>query len=121
MVALVKLVGIIMVSAGAAYLVKPSIIKQFVNFWEKDTRIYLAGVLNIIFGIIFLRAAARCALSWFVVLIGLLSLAKGITAFVLGPKKTIGWLKKFLNKPVQTLRTFGILALITGIVLIYAS
>lgn len=121
MVGLVKLVGIIIVVMGAIFLVKPATYKKYINFWMKGNRLYPGGILSLLFGIIFLRAASNCALSWFVFLVGILSLTKGILAFALGPKKIKPFLEQMENKPDSTLRVLAVLALAIGILLIYAA
>lgn len=121
MVALVKLVGILVVVMGAIYFVKPDVVKKVMHFWMKDNRLYLAGVLNVLVGIIFLLSASVCLIPWIVVIFGVLSLIKGILAFALGPKKVASFADQIVKKPVKTLRVFAVIALAIGVLLIYAA
>ena len=120
MVALVTLVGIVIVIFGAVYTVKPATIKKVLNFWSKGNRIYIGAIINILFGIFFLRSASLCYMPWFVSIMGVLSLAKGVLLFALGKKKALGWIENIAKTPTKTLRILGIVAIALGICLIYA-
>lgn len=121
MVGFVKLIGIVMVVLGAIYLAKPAIMKKYMHYWMKDNRIYLGGAISLVFAIIFLRAANLCSIPWFVVLMGIISLVKAVCLFGFGPKKVKPWMEQLANKPVGTLRTFALMPLIIGVLLIYAA
>ena len=121
MVVFVKLIGIVMVAVGAIYLVKPDTIKQYMDFWLQGNRVYGGAVTAFIVGVIFLMAASQCTLPTVVVIIGILSLAKGIMLFIRGPKR-LQEIKKWLdNKSGSALRQLAILTLAIGILVIYAA
>jgi len=121
MVGLVKLMGIVMVALGAIYLVKPATMKKYIHFWLKGKRIYFGGILNLLIGIIFLAAASQCILSWFVTILGILSLIKGILIFAFGLKKITAMAEGLTKRSVKILRIFAFIALVAGIVLIYSA
>lgn len=121
MVGIVKLVGILVVVMGAIFLVKPATIKKITRFWLKDKRLYVGAVLNIFIGIILLVTASKCAIPWIVVIIGIWSLLKGMLLFVMGPKKISSLLDGLVQKPVNTLRIFAVIALCVGVLIIYAA
>jgi len=121
MVGVVKLVGMFMLVFGAIYMAKPTIMKDWLNFWKKGKRMHMGGAINILIGIIFLSSASRCDIPWIVIIVGLISLAKGIAIFVLGPAKMIAKAEGFLKKPPKILRNFSVIALALGILLIYAA
>ncbi|UCG35303.1 MAG: DUF2065 family protein [Candidatus Omnitrophota bacterium] len=121
MVGFVKLLGIAMVILGVIYLIKPATMKRYATFWMKDNRIYAGGVISVVIALIFFRAAGLCSTPWFVVLMGILALAKGACAFFLGPKKIKPWMEQLMQKPIGTLRTIALIPLIIGILLIYAA
>ena len=75
MLILAKLIGIMIISLGIAASLKPELLKQFIAFWTKEKRLYLAGILRIAFGFIILMAAPEAKLFWVVVLFGLICLA----------------------------------------------
>ena len=121
MVALVKFIGIVMVVAGAIYLVQPEVMKKVMFFWIKGKWIYLGGVLSILIGIIFLLVARRCTLPGFVFLMGILSLIKGAVAFALGPKKIVPLIEKLSEGSLATLRILAAISLGLGVLLIYSA
>ncbi len=121
MVGLVTLIGVIMVALGAVYLVKPQVMKKSAKFWTNTIRLYLGGVLSILIGIIFLSAASECNSFWFILLVGILSLAKGLFAFILGPIKVKNIVGQIIKKPAKTLRVFAIVILVLGVMIIYSA
>ena len=121
MVGLVTLIGVLMVALGAVYLVKPQLMKKILKFWVSPGRLYLGGVLNVLIGIIFLSAASECNAYWFILLMGILALAKGILAFVFGAKKIKEIADQIAKKPVKTLRLLAIIALVLGVMIIYSA
>lgn len=120
MAGVVKLIGIFMIVMGVIYFVKPSSIKKFINFWKREKNIYYGGAINIVIGLVFLVAASQCIVSWFIVVIGIINLAKGVLIFILGKEKIIDIMNKFYKKPLKELRFLGIIALILGVLLIYS-
>ena len=117
---LVKLLGIIIVVCGAAYFVKPNLMKKVVTFFTRDKWIYFGGILSFIIGIIFFRVASQCAISWVVVLFGLIAVIKGIVIFVLGKQKIRSLPDGWTKKPPKTLRMVALFDIAIGVVLIYA-
>ena len=108
MVSLVKLFGIIFVGFGVAFFVRKDLLRKWGEFWIKNSQyLYLGGIINLLIGLMFLFVAADCQVSWFVVIMGLLSIIKGISLIALGPKKftpiikrclkTVGPKRKFLR------------------------
>ncbi|MDD3295985.1 MAG: hypothetical protein PHU64_01330 [Candidatus Omnitrophica bacterium] len=121
MVWLVKLIGILLVVAGAIFMVKPVNMKKVMHFWMEKKRIYAAGVINILIGVIFLFAASGSSLPWFVILMGIASLIKGALSFVMGPAKIMALIDKIEKKPLKSLRSLAIIPLVLGILLVYAA
>lgn len=117
---LVKLIGIVVLVGGVVYLLKPDAIKQYIAFWTKGKRISIGAGLSLLFGIILLRAASECVVSWVVTTFGVLAIIKGLVLFVLGPEKAVSKLKWWRERPDSTLRLIGIIALAIGALLIYS-
>ncbi|MBN2121201.1 MAG: hypothetical protein JW734_09150 [Candidatus Omnitrophica bacterium] len=120
MVGLVKLMGIIMVGYGIAYLVKPSVARKIIRFWEKKKRLYWGGVLSILIGIVFLMAAPYCGVSWYVILMGILALVKGVVIFVAKDKEILSWMDKVAKLEAKNLRLLSLITVGLGVLLIYS-
>ncbi len=121
MLMLVKLFGIMMVGFGVAFLVRQDLIKKYLNFWIAKKRIYLGAILSIEMGIIMLRAAGQCEISWFVALLGIWAIIKGMLLFVMGPKKLTAKMSWWASRPAKTLRLIAVIPLAVGALLIYAA
>lgn len=117
----VKLVGIVMVVIGAIYFVKPNLMKKTADFFMKEKWIYAGAIVSLIIGIIFLRAASQCAISWLVIIFGVLALSKGIAIFVFGQKRIKSLLDTLTKKPTKALRVFAAVKIVLGVVLVYCA
>ncbi|MEA3328864.1 MAG: hypothetical protein U9Q08_03950 [Candidatus Omnitrophota bacterium] len=114
----IKLFGIAMVSAGVVFLIIPDAIKKYLTYWTKAKRVYTGAGLSVLAGIIFLLVASQCKLAWFVALLGIWAIVKGIILFVLGPKKFTSKVNWCLSKPPGVLRMMAVLALVIGTMLV---
>ena len=121
MVVLVKLLGVVIVAFAVIYLVSPVLMKKYMVFWVKGKRVYAGAGLSILFGIILLSAARQCRLSWFVALMGILALIKGIYLFVSGLKGLTSMVNWWIAKPPAVLRMVGLLELALGLLFIYSA
>ena len=121
MVIFVKLLGIIIVAFGVAYLVNPNIMKPYMAFWKKGKRLYMGAALSLLIGIIFLLAASQTRIGWFIALFGILALAKGIWLLVTPAEKLISMLEWWAKRPVAFLRVHALFAIAIGALLIYCA
>lgn len=120
MLLLVKLIGIIIAGMGVSFLLKPKMMVRFIAFWEKGRRLYIAGILRIVFAIILLFSASQCKSVGIVLTLGILFLIGGIIIFTLGLKKLKSILKWWAGKSPLVFRLLGLIALGIGILLLYA-
>ena len=121
MVLIVKLIGIAILVLGVVYLLSPNVMKQCIGFWAKGKRVQMGGGLSLLFGVILLVAASRCAVTWVVATFGVLGLIKGVALFVLGSEKVIAWINWWRERPDPILRLIGVIALTVGALLIYSA
>ena len=121
MVALVKLLGIVIVGVGVAFFVKPSIIKQYMDFWKTRKRLYLGGALALLIGIIFLLAAPQCRWRGFITVFGILSIIKAVCLFVFGQEKLVAFMNWWAKRPITFLRVYALFAITLGVLLIYSA
>ena len=121
MVIVVRVFGIVIVSMGILFLIKPNALKQLVGFVGQGKRLYAAGSLRILIGGVLLFAAPHYQSPEVIIALGILFLAGGIAIFALGLEKIkslIGWFNK---KSLLTLRFLGIVPLVVGILLIHSA
>jgi len=120
MVGLVKLVGIMMLVAGVIYFLKPNLLKKVAKYFFQEKRLKIGGAIALIIGIVLLRAAGQCSISWVVVIFGIIAIIKGILAFALDKKKFDSLLNWMVSMPPKTIRKIGLLDVALGVILIYA-
>lgn len=118
---LVKIVGIAIVIMGITFFVNTQLIAQVLNYIKEGKRIYGAGVVRIVIGVILLVSAAQCRLTWAIVVIGLLLVVAGAAVFVLGLDKCRGFIDKFQAKPANVLRMMMLIPVVIGVLIILSA
>ena len=117
----VKIVGIVFVFIGIVYLLKPSVLKSFVEFFKKGKRIYFVGLIRFVLAVIFLLAANQCKTSWVIIVFGILFMISGLLVFMLGAKRLKSILEWWQRQSSLLLRFMGLIALAVGAAIIYAA
>ncbi len=120
MTGIVKLLGIYMVAIGAVYLVKTSIMKKFLQFWLQGKRYRLGGIVSFVLGVFLLIASGSCQWRGFIVLMGVVSVLKGVLLFFLGEQKIKAFMQYFTKMSTAKTRVMGLVAMGMGVLLIYA-
>ncbi|MBU3959211.1 MAG: hypothetical protein KKE91_05090 [Candidatus Omnitrophica bacterium] len=117
---LVRLLALAILVIGVWFLINPKMMNNYAAFWKKDKRLRIGGVINLIFGIIFLMAASQCKVAIVIIIMGFIALVKGIMLFVLGPEKAKAMIAKWENKPAGTVRAFAVIPILIGSLLMWA-
>lgn len=120
MCVLIKLIGIYLIAIGVVVLFTPKAYNKILKFFRKEKRVYIAGILRIFLGILFLSAAQQSRLKIFLVVIGILTVIGGILIFVPKQKKLQEMIDWFDKIPSIFIRLWGIVAIILGALLIYS-
>ena len=118
---LIIIIGIVIMIMGVAYFAEPKIMKWLLNFFRQGERIYIAGIMRLVLGIIFLLSARQCDMTWIIILISIVFIAGSLLIFVLGPRRLnpiIEWWEKL---PVWVLRILAVVMLAFGGLIIYAA
>ncbi|MBC8481101.1 MAG: hypothetical protein H8D47_00340 [Planctomycetes bacterium] len=121
MVTLIKIAGIVILSMGLAYTLRPEFFKALLEFFKKGYSLYAIGVLRFILAAVFLFGAPKCSNSNMITILGVLFIISGLLIFALGLvrlKKIIQW---YLAQPLITLRAIGIITLAVGALIIYSA
>ena len=117
----IKIIGIAIVVTGIAYLFRPDIMKRLMEFFKKDARIYIAGLVRFVLGVVFLLAARECDRSAIIGALGVLFLAGGVLIFILGSERMRRILEWWLTKPVWIMQILAVVTAAFGALIIYAA
>jgi hypothetical protein len=118
--ALAKVIALSVMAAGLFFLVSPKMIRKFLAFWREGKRIYLAGVLRIMFGMIFLLASPYCKFFEIIVVFGLIVLVVGLLFFILKMERIKALLEWWRARSFLFYRLWALLAIALGGFLLYA-
>ena len=117
----ITIIGIAIVVMGIVYLIKPAIMKWLIDFFKKGPRIYIAGFLRFVLGVVFLLAATKCREQTIIGVLGVLFLLGGFLIFILGSQRIRPILEWWLTKPVWVMRILALLTVAFGVLIIYAA
>ena len=121
MLIVVRLIGILIVGMGVAFLLKPKLYKQYVAFWQPGKRLYMGAILAILIGVVLLLTISGCRLVGVILALGILSLVKGIMLFTLGREKIESILKWYQARSLLVLRLIALIAIAFGALLLYSA
>ena len=121
MLVLAKVLCVLCVGVGIALLIKPVLLKQHISYILEGEHFYVEGFGKLIGAIIFLMAAPQAKIFWFVALIGLISLVKGITIillFAFKPEIIKSIYKWWMDKTEAFFRMLALVIIVLGLVLL---
>lgn len=117
----VRIIGLLIAAMGVLFAVKPQMIQQVFDFFCKDKRLYIAGVIRILLGVILLVAATECTVTWIILVLGIIFLIAGILVFALGIEKCKLTVSRILQKPLKIIRLITIIPIVIGILILIAA
>ena len=117
----VRFLGILILGYGCVVAISPSIARKVIDYFSKGERIYMIGVLRILFGLAFLFAAPQCRFVGVVRALGAVLCAAGVLIFILGPERVHAIFRKWENKPDTTFRLLSLFAIAFGAFILYAA
>ncbi len=120
MAILVKLFGTAIVIMGVIFSINPKLLKQYVGFWQQQKRLYIGGIVCVIFSIIFLLAASQCRLTGVVMALGIIGIVKAIFIFSRGLKSFQPMMNWLLARTDSFLRLYAIILIAVGALIIYS-
>jgi hypothetical protein len=118
---LVKIVGIVIVLMAVLYIAHPGVMLRLMEFFKKGYRIYLAAIVRLALGVVFLLGARECSVTWLIATFGILFLLGGLLIPLLGRKRTTAILDYYGKRPLWLLRVLALVALVIGLLIIYAA
>lgn len=121
MALIVKAIGILIFAMGVVYLVRPALVRSVIDYAKVGKRCYIFGAVRVVIGTLLLVAIPHVTLPWVVGVIGALILIKGILVFALGLPRVHALLDRFYGVPENKLRMLIAMAVVVGVLLIYAA
>lgn len=118
---IIEVVGIVIIVLGIAYLLRPPIMKWLMEFFKKGPRIYIAGLLRFVLGVVFLLAATKCRKQTIIGVLGVLFLLGGLLIFILGTKRTRPIIEWWQSKPTWVLQILALVTAAFGALIVYAA
>jgi hypothetical protein len=120
MINVIRLIGIICCGFGISSLFRPAILKKFLRFFKEGKRLYLAGLVRLVIGSIFLSGAPNCKIPAVLAILGLIIGISGILIFLFTDR-----IKVLLNyiepKPTWLFHLFSILIFGFGVLVLYSA
>jgi hypothetical protein len=121
MIILVKGIGIFITAMGVMILVNPRFAKGMMAFWRKGNKVYLAALIRLILGAIFVYSAPKAGSPKMLYVLGILMLLGGALIFVLGSEKANAMIDWWGKQPEHYLRLLSLLALVFGGLILYSA
>lgn len=120
MVWIVLSVGYVITAVCLAILVAPGILRKILSFFSLGSRLYLAGSLRLVLGVMLLALATQARLWGYVVGIGLLLAASGLCVFFFALRRTKKLLARLEQQSNLVLRLGALFGIAIWVVLIYS-
>ena len=120
MAIVVTLVGILLVAAGVVIAVAPKRFIDWISSLEPGVRFWAAILVRVALGVWFLLAAPSCRLPVVVQVVGILSLIAAAAILLIGRTSLDAFMDWWLGLPQSLLRSWSVLAVGFGALLIYA-
>ncbi len=120
MVWIILIAGSLAIVLCLAILIVPKTLRRLIDFLSVGSRIYRVGVIRIVLGVMLLILATHCRLWGYVITVGLLAAASGLSLFFFPLRRTKKLLSRLQNQSNLALRLFAIVALAIWVLLIYA-
>lgn len=112
-----NLFGIIWIAAGTLMIFVPDLIKQNILSKLKDAPLKKLSAVPVAFGVLFLLSASYCRYRLFIILLGLLSLLKGIL-FITFTEKMKKLTDRFTKANDNIHRILGVVMIIIGAIVL---
>ena len=117
----ILVIGIVIILEGILLAARPDWAKKAIKFFCKGRMIYLAGVLRLIIGVLFLVSARECTRQWVIIAFGVLLLVSGVVVFVTKLDKLKAYLSWWYGRSLVTLRLLCVIVFAIGGVIVWAA
>ena len=109
------LFSLLFIASGAGYILYTQQLREAMGNLLKESNEKIIAVLAAVLGLVLILSAGAARQSWFIVLLGIIAIAKGLIIF-LNPRDLYKQGKQWFLEEAsdQTYRLFGIIALVLG-------
>jgi uncharacterized protein YjeT (DUF2065 family) len=121
MLIIVRIIGAVISLAGLTFLIRPAPMKKFISYMKEANRIYVIGVLRLVFGAVFILAAPQAGCGAMIMVIGILMVIGGALIFALGRDRVKAVMERYLNMPDSSMRLFAIVPVLLGILILFSA
>lgn len=121
MVMTAQIVGLLVTVFGAVFLVNPTLLRQWVNFWQTDAQLYWAIGVRLVLGAVFVAAAPRCQVPGVVLVVGWVMVASGIIGVFMGRDRLRAMIRWYRERTDAVLRAWAVLTLLLGALILYSA
>ena len=120
MVVIVKIISLALVIFGCLVVLRPGTLKQIIEKAKEGNKMYIAGALKAVIGIIFVIAAPNCAVAWVIRFFGALALFGGLMCFILKRSFIVSIMDWVERQPARFTYYYGIFVVLLGVVIALA-
>ena len=120
MVWVVLVLAYLVIALCLLVLIAPRFLRKMIAFFSVGNRLYLAGFIRITLGVLLLFLASQSRLWGYVVVVGLIAAAAGLSIFFFALRRTKQLLLRIQNQSNLVLRLYTILGLAIWALLVYA-
>ena len=118
---IIKALGLIMAAMGVAFAIVPKRMAKILPYFKHGKRMYVVGIIRLVFATIFLLAASNSHWPWFIGILGILTLVSGVLIFALKLKVLRSILDWFYSLGEKVMRIAGGVIVIIGVLIIFAA
>ena len=120
MVWIILIAGFVIIAYCLGILIAPNFLRKTVDFFSIGSRLYVAGLLRLVLGVMLLILSTQARFWGYVVIVGLVFSASGLSLFFLALRRIKKILGRLQNQPNFILRLFAITGLTIWVLLIYS-
>jgi len=119
MLIVVRIIGVVISALGLAIFALPVFSEKIFRFFKEGKRLYYAGVIRTVVGLVVLFVASQSRVPIAAVALGLMFLISGIAVFACDVEKMKVFIQHYSEMPPIVIRLIGLVAATFG-VLIFA-
>lgn len=117
MLILVKLIGLIITVFGLGIFASPQFSQRVFQFFKEGNRIYYAGVVRAVVGLLILMSASKSLVPVAATALGVIFLLSGVVMFAADVEKMKAFLERYSQMPGLVVRLLGLVAATFGILI----